>query len=125
MSALSAFCNQLVRFFEELVETLPEEREIRLSLDTIQGAKKINPRLILDMFNEHVVKDLRDPIMNENVEQVITYARAKIQGQFNEVLPAITIFDTHWSTLSDVNQKAIWKYLKVLVLLADKAKTSA
>ena len=40
---LGAFCNQLIRFFEELSETFPEEREIRMGLETIQGAKKLTP----------------------------------------------------------------------------------
>lgn len=122
MSALSAFCNQLVRFFEELVETFPEERDIRLALDAIQGARKINPKLVLDMFYEHVGRDLREAIANENERQVIAYAQAKISTQFNEILPALAIFDKHWGTMSETNQQAIWKYLKVLVALSDKAR---
>lgn len=124
MSALSAFCNQLVRFFEELIETFPEERDIKLALDTIQGARKINPRLILDMFHEHVGRDLRDAIQAENEQMVIQYAKAKIATQFNEILPALAIFDKHWGSMSDANQKAIWKYLKVLIALSDKARSS-
>jgi hypothetical protein len=122
MSALNAFCTQLVRFFEDLIETFPEERDIKLALDTIQGARKINPRLILDMFNEHVTSDLRDAIIAENEQQLITLARVKIVTQFNEILTALAIFDKHWATLSEQNQQSIWKYLKVLLALSDKAK---
>jgi len=122
MSALNAFCTQLVRFFEDLIETFPEERDIKLALDTIQGARKINPRLILDMFNEHVTSDLRDAIIAENEQQLITLARVKIVTQFNEILTALAIFDKHWTTLSEQNQQSIWKYLKVLLALSDKAK---
>lgn len=122
-SPLTAFCNQLVRFFEELRDTFPEEREIRAALETIQGAKRINPRLILDMFYEHISKDLKDVIMSENLEQIIAYAKTKINGQFNEMMPALTIFDKHWATMEDTNRTAIWKYLKVLILLSDKARS--
>ena len=122
-SPLTAFCNQLVRFFEELRDTFPEEREIRAALETIQGAKRVNPRLVLDMFYEHISKDLREPIMNENLDQIILYAKSKIDKQFNEMMPAINIFDKHWGTMDESNRVAIWKYLKVLILLSDKART--
>lgn len=122
VSPLTAFCNQLIHFFEELGETFPEERDISSALDVIRGAKQINPRLVLDMFHEHVVKDLREQILNEDVEGIIAYARTKINQQFNEILPALAIFDKHWSTLEDSNKTAIWKYLKVLIILCEKAR---
>ena len=114
----------LIRFFEELRDTFPEERDIRNALETIHNAKRINPRLILDMFVTHVGEPLREPIANEDVNAIISYGRQKIQTQFNEILPALVIFDRHWATLSESNQKSIWKYLKVLVLLSDKAKAN-
>ena len=122
VSPLTVFCNMLIRFFEELKDTFPEEREIKLALDTIQNAKKINPRLVLDMFYEHVSNPLREPIAKEDEESIIVYARSKISNQYNEILPALSIFDKHWTTLSDPNRQSIWKYLKVLVSLGDKAK---
>jgi hypothetical protein len=122
MSALGAFNTQLVRFFEELASTFPEERDIKLSLEAIQGAKKINPKLILDLFHDNVYKDLNDPIQRQDTDVVIGYAKSKIQGQFNEMSPALLIFDKHWPTMTDANQQAIWKYLKVLCILCEKAR---
>jgi hypothetical protein len=124
MSALGAFNTQLIRFFEELSETYPEERSIKQALEAIQGAKKINPKLILDLFWEHVYKDLSQAIANEDDEMVVSYAKAKIAGQFNEMSPALLIFDKHWTTMTEANQKAIWKYLHVLCLLCEKAKAA-
>lgn len=93
-----------------------------MALEAIQGAKKINPKLILDLFYEHVYKDLSVPISNEDDVKVVDYAKKKISGQFNEMSPALMIFDKHWSTMTLENQKAIWKYLKVLCMLCDKAR---
>jgi len=122
--AVSAFCNQLVRFFEELTQTFPDERDIKSGLEVIQGARKINPRMVLDMFYEHVAKDLTSAIMNDDVDSVIKFGRAKIHGTFNEMMPALAIFDKHWATLSSANREAIWKYLKVLVVLCEKARNA-
>jgi hypothetical protein len=118
------FCTTLIRFFEELKDTFPEERDIKLALETIQNAKKINPGLIRDMFYTHVTEQLREPILKEDDEAIVKYARTKIATQFNEMLSAISIFDKHWVTLSDDNRQIIWKYLKVLVALNLKARDS-
>lgn len=121
-TTLGLFNNKLIGFFEELRDTFPEERDIKNALEALNGAKKINPRLILDLFTEYVTKPLRDHILTENEDAVITFAKAAIQSQFNEISPALMIFDKHWPTMSDSNRDAIWKHLKVLVLLSEKAK---
>lgn len=124
MSALGAFNTQLIRFFQELSETYPEERDIRMALEAIEGVKKINPRMILDLFYEHVHRDLNEAIKREDEEFVIGYAKKTIAGQFNEMSPALLIFDKHWPNMTDANHKAIWNYLKVLCLLCEKARAA-
>ena len=124
MSALGAFNNQLIRFFQELRDTYPEERDIKMALEAIEGAKKINPKLILDLFYEYVHKDLSDAIGREDDVVVINFAKSKINAQFNEMSPALLIFDKHWPTMADPNRKAIWNYLKVLCILCEKARAA-
>jgi hypothetical protein len=121
MSALSAFVNQLIRFFQDLSETFPEEKDIKMALEAIEGAKKINPRLILDLFYEHVYVDLKDAIVNEDINQIIAVAQKKISVQFNEIMPALSIFQKHWPSLDDANRESIMKYMKVLIILCNKA----
>lgn len=122
ISPVSVFCSQLVRFFEELSDTFPEEREIRAAVEAIQAARKMNPKLVLDMFVEHIVNDFREAIATENSEYIVQVARQKVKTQFNEIMPAIMIFEKHWPTLHEENKQVIWKYLKVLVALSDKAR---
>ena len=124
MTSLGAFNTQLIRFFEELSMTYPEERDIKNGLEAIQAAKKINPKLILDLFLNHVCKDLDERIQAEDAEYVIEYAKNKIANRYNEMSPALMIFDRHWSTMSQDNQSAIWNYLKVLCVLCKKARDS-
>jgi hypothetical protein len=74
----------------------------------------------LELFHEHIYKDLKQAILDNNKEEIIKYGRKKIEGQFNEIMPAITLFDKHWDTLSLTTQEAIWKYLKVLCILCER-----
>jgi hypothetical protein len=120
-TTLGLFCDKLIAFFDDLAATYPEERDIKMAKEAIAGARKINPKLVLDLFIENVGRPLHDDILAENDEKIIAYARAMISTTYNDMLVALTIFDKHWPEMSETNRKAIWNYLKVLVLLADKA----
>jgi hypothetical protein len=124
MTTLGAFNTQLIRFFEELSMTYPEERDIKNGLEAIRAAKKINPKLILDLFWDNVCKDLDEKIQTEDAEYVIQYAKDKIANKYNEMSPALMIFDRHWNNMTHENQTAIWNYLKVLCILCKKARDS-
>jgi len=120
MSFLSAFTTQAVNFFEELTQTIPEEKDVKMALEAVKGAKKINPRLIYNLFYEHIHVPLKGYIEKRDVAAIVAYGKAKINSQYNEIMPAITIFDKHWITLSVSTQEAIWQYLKVLCVLCEK-----
>jgi DNA repair protein RadC len=122
MTTLTAFNTNLIRFFEELLDTFPEERDIKMALEALRGVKVINPKLILDLFYEHVYREANEMISHEDENAIIAYARTKIGHQFNEMSAALVIFDKHWVTMSENNRTAIWKYLKVLCVLCAKAK---
>ena len=124
MSALGSFNAQLLRFFKELNETFPEERDIQLAVEAIEATKKINPKMILDLFWENVYVDLNEAIKREDDEFVISNAKSKIINKYNEISPALLIFEKHWPTMTDANHAAIWNYLKVLCILAEKARAS-
>jgi hypothetical protein len=122
MTSLTAFTTQLVNFFEDLVISFPEERDIKLALEAIKGAKKVNPRLILDLYYEHVHKDLASAIAKRDIFLIREAAQKKIATQFNEMISALAIFDKHWDSMGEKNQEVIWQYLKVLSVLCEKAK---
>uniref|UniRef100_A0A6C0DVG9 Uncharacterized protein n=1 Tax=viral metagenome TaxID=1070528 RepID=A0A6C0DVG9_9ZZZZ len=124
MSALSAFCMQLINFFEELCNTFPEERDIKMAIEAIKGAKKINPRLILDLFTDHVYNDLAPAILKRDVLHIRQFAQQKLSTQFNEMISALAIFDKHWDSMGTANQEIIWQYLKVLCILSEKARAT-
>ncbi len=122
MSALNAFTTQLCNFFHELCVSFPEEKEIKMGAEAIKGAKKINPRLILDLFVENVYNDCSTAILNKDIVAIREIAQKKISTQYNEMLSALNMFDKHWDSMGKKNQDAIWNYMKVLCILCEKAK---
>jgi len=122
MSLLAAFCNQLIRFFEELQSTYSEEKSISMALEAIKAAKKSNPKLIVDMFHEYIYKPANDLIVTHNDEELIKLAKQTMATRFNELMPALMIFDKYWPTMSQTNRDVIWQYLEVLCKLCEKAR---
>lgn len=122
-SPVGVFATQLIRFFEDLKESFPEERDIKSALEMIKFAKASNPKLILDIFHEHVYKSLNEPIKREDADFIIAYAHSKMKNEFNEISPALTIFDKYWTTMSDESRNNIWKWLKVLCILCERGRT--
>ena len=120
MSVLGAFCNQLTRFFEELQYTFPEEKSISMGLEAIKAAKRANPKLVCDMFTEYFYKPANDLIATRNDAQLAVLAKSVISKQYNELLPALMIFDKYWPTMSQTNRDVIWQYLDVLCRLCEK-----
>ena len=119
---IGPFCNQLIRFFEELQSTFPEEKSISMGLEAIKAGKKSNPKLILDMFYEHMYKPANDLIVNRKDDELRILAKNVLSSQFNELMPALMIFDKHWPQMSQTNRDAIWQYLEVLCKLCEKSK---
>ena len=102
-----------------------EDKDIKMATEAIKGAKKINPRLILDLFVEHVYKECASAIYDRNIHQFRQVAQRKINTQFNEMTSALAVFDRHWDTMGDKNHEVIWQYMKVLCILAEKAMKAA
>jgi hypothetical protein len=125
MSVLGAFTTQLVNFFDELCTTFPEEREVKMATEAIKGAKKINPRLMLDLFYDHVYVDCAEAISRRDVMAIRQIAQRKISTQFNEMISALSIFDKYWDSMGSSNQEVIWQYMTVLCRLAERVKSGA
>jgi hypothetical protein len=123
-TALSAFTTQLVTFFEELVLVFPEERDVKTALEAICGAKKINPRLIADLFFIHIYTEFADAIRREDLGFIQERGRIKIRKEFNEVMPALVIFDKYWGGMTEKNRRSIWNWLKVLCVLCEKSRSA-
>lgn len=122
-TALGAFNNQLTAFLEELVETYPEEKELKTALSALEAFRKINPKLLHKSFMEFIYPDFHTPVLAEDEDTLIKKAKEMLNGEYKDYAFAYLIFDKHWSTMSESNKKTIWKWCKVLVVLGQRAST--
>ncbi len=122
MSLLGAFCNQLIRFFEELQASFPEEKGISMALEAIKAGKRSNPKLMLDVFHDKIYMPANDFIINKKDTEIRNLAKAIMSKQYNEMMPALMIFDKYWPTMTNESKEAVWQYLLVLCKLCEKVK---
>ena len=120
MSALGAFCNQLIAFFEDLTETYPEEKDIVTATQALKLIKQANPRLIHKVFMESVYKEFSQHILDEDEEYILGRAKDILNAEYEHINFAFWIFDKHWSTMTETNKQHVWKYVKSLILLAQR-----
>jgi hypothetical protein len=118
---VAAFNNQLIAFVEDLTETYTEEKDLRTALDALKALKKANPKLLHTGFMEYVYPDFHEPVMAEDETTLLGKAKAALNGEHKDFAFAYIIFDRHWSAMSESNKAAIWKWCKVLVVLAERA----
>ena len=93
-----------------------------MALEAIKAAKKSNPKLIVDMFHEYIYKPANDLIATRNDTELINLAKKTMATRFNELMPALMIFDKYWPTMSQTNRDVIWQYLEVLCKLCEKVR---
>jgi hypothetical protein len=123
ISPLKKFTNILVAFFEDLSESYPEEKDIRMAAEGLRGLSAINPKLILSMFIESVYPEFKGPVMARDEVALNKLAHNKLSTEFSQISYAYWIFDKHWKSMSESNKDKIWKYCTAIVLLAEKASS--
>lgn len=120
MTALNAFCTQLIAFFADLSETYPEEKDIASAAQALKLIKQANPRMIHSLFMKHVYEEFAPYILNEDDEYIIGRAKEIMRPSHSHIKYAFLIFDKHWNTMTETNKQYVWRYTKSLVLLAQR-----
>ncbi len=73
---------------------------------------------------KYIYPDFHKPVLEEDEATLISKAREVLDSEYKDFAFAYVIFDRHWSTMSEANKSAIWKWCKVLVVLAERADSS-
>ena len=131
---IESFNNKLHEFMNDLVETFPELRDLRLMKSSFIMVKSINPKLPQQIFNDHVANEFEDSIVARDEKFFMDYdydvILQKVQQHGGDNVAKL---DAHgmnivgylkniWKDLSNDNKDVIWKYLAVLLILNKKCR---
>ena len=113
-----AFLTQLKNFIVELRHLYPDDEIFRISEYYLKIYSTTDPSSIIDFFKVYSEK-FKEYIEQENEDFFISHENyVSIQTDYTSTV--ISRLKKYWCELGKNNNKVIWKYLKVLVILSEK-----
>ncbi len=113
MDILTQFKNNLVKFFDELIEMFPQESQFVVFRVIIRDQIPIT--VVMDHFVTSVLP-MRDNIKKRD-DRIFTESNVLNFGMDKD---SANIFPRIWTTLSKDDRAAIWQWMDAFVFLADK-----
>jgi DNA-binding transcriptional ArsR family regulator len=118
------FNNKLDELLGELSRTFTEMSDIKILRNGLTFARTLDLKMPQSMFDRHVTPAYEKRIIDED-EQFFLHEEDyhAIASEHGVDLDIIGQLKSIWKDLDGENKQAIWKYLKVLVLLNRKCKS--
>ena len=108
MSSSQAFTSVMDEFLNELCETFPEEKKIKVYYNSFKTMKKVNSRQILEQFMKEASK---------HSEKIVNRDESYFMNSEAEFLKEMNIEKWWTDDLSSGTKDAIWQYLNTLYVL--------
>jgi len=106
MSSITAWCDMMEQFLNELSRTFPEEPSVKKYSTSFELLRKTNPRKCIDMYMRGSAKSA-DKIMQKDT--AFFTEMEKVMG--------IDLLKFWTDDLSENTKSAIWQYIQTLYLL--------
>lgn len=118
-----AFNNLFIQFLEEVIEIVPENKEIKTAKSYFEMLKKLNPALIIKVWYVNIYvpyKEVidRDDIVSFLVEKDYSSDLVELENA-NEVLEIVHQLRKPISEMSENNRQKTMEYIKSLSKLSE------
>ena len=111
--------NQITNFIDELINTYPNNTELKLFKEKYNMVKSVNSKLVLEYFIKYIYPH-KENIKNEN-EQFFLEGGGQEELQDKNGLKFRDNMKNLWNeNMSEDNKKVVWKYFKTFILLIEK-----
>jgi hypothetical protein len=120
MNYLEKFNTTFIEFINDIIRIFPEDPDIQIYKAAIETAIALDPKFIITRFNETLVKDYGKELLERNDNFFINYNYTDIIAQNQGYNAIITKIKNAWVQMNNENKEVIWKYFKILILLATK-----
>jgi len=119
---LKAFNEHFIHFVTDIHKVFPEDSDILYSLNALKEIRKMNPKLIMLIFNDYVVKNYRTEILSGNIDFFLDkdYNNdMKNMKNANSIVEKINNLRDPIRKMNDDNKSKTLKYLQNLIKLCD------
>ena len=108
MASYQAFNSMMEEFLNELVETFPEEKSLKIEITKFNTLRKANSKKVVEGFM-HAIGPYQNDIQQKN-ENIMKRDDIEFLKKMN--------IKKWWTTdLSNTTKEAIWSYLNTLIML--------
>ena len=120
-SAKSFFLEQTEKLIEYLLKELPNDVNIKMFNEKYYLVKKTNSAMIINAFIKFVLPQ-KERIFNRDEEYFMNGGgQEKLQeDKYKDQYKYSLDLKENWKTLNDEQKEIIWKYFKILIILAEK-----
>jgi hypothetical protein len=119
---LSAFNNHFTEFVEDIQRVFPDNSDIATLLSAITKVRKVNPKLIIKVFNEHVIGSYDTQIKAGDINFFINndYKKDLVDvGSSNMILEKIDLLRQPIREMDKDEQTKVMKYIQNLSKLCN------
>jgi hypothetical protein len=124
---LTIFNDQFMEFIEDIVRLFPDRTGLKTTKQVFETARKMNPKIIMEMLNMYLLKKYENEIMSDNfdffvnkdyTDEVYTIPKSDgIKANNEQILREIEKIREPLNELSNENKEKILQYFKNLIQL--------
>ena len=117
---LKTFNNQLSELFEDIIRIFPNDKEIYLAYTSLTTLKKMNPKLIINVWKKYIMDTYNNEIENGNIDYFLhkNYTDDLKHTEYaNEILSKIEKIREPIKSLTDENKTKTIQYIQNLTNL--------
>lgn len=121
---LKAFNTQLINFVQDLTRQYPKDGDLIIYGEAIETIVKVDSKRCLTNFIKYVYPH-KTEIMKEDDGYFMRYDVGAHEESNSDIEKLSSKIKKIWQTdCSDDTKQTIWKYFKVLIILAEKSVVS-
>ena len=116
-SILKGFNNHLSEFFDDILLVFPDDIEIKKAHVSLSNLKKMNPRIIIEVWKKYISDNYSEQIEDGNIEYFLNknYSLDLKDNDYNkEILNKIEKMKNSIKNMTDENKDKTIKYLQNL-----------
>jgi hypothetical protein len=119
---LTSFNDYFIEFVDDILCVFPDDVDILSAKNAFIGIRKINPKLIVKIWNEFIVNKYKKEIESGNIDFFINkdYSNDIADSQYStKIMESINRLREPIKKMSDENQFKVMKYIQNLTKLAE------
>lgn len=123
---LIAFNNHFFEFIDDVLRVFPNDYELKTAKSILLKLRKSNPKLILNIFIEHVLNNFKKEIMDGNIDYFIDKNyKEEFKYIDNVVIEKFNTLKEPIRKMNDEDKSKVIKYMQNLIKLSEIYKINS